>query len=202
MLSFVSVVLGIISILQNVSTAQSRAEKVRLLTKAAGEISVLYDHLDDAKKTHDAFERLVTETLEATIRELKRYNDSISEMTDSMERFFKNEQNIFSVRELQELDDQNTDEIPDIIPVKKQIVVITETRKELVSGYNSYNSSLEELKDMVEEGNLGGSFHRKVSELESQARRTLIAADRVILNSVPVLKFFHYELHEGMGGLA
>ena len=201
MLEVISVILEAIGVLQNITKRQSTEDRLADFRSALDMISKVHDFLAEAKSFHDEFEKASKISVAPLEAAFKRYIDSSERLREQIQNYLSSEQTIVTRRSLHYKVIETGQIFTQSLPILENAKLISISYKELGNALLSYQQSLDKLKNLLEEGNFGRQMELTIRHLSDQNQRIVLVADNIILNTVPVLKFMHYETRRSLEGI-
>jgi len=204
-MDFISMALGIFSILQGFDKKKTAEEKLDVIKELLTEIDNFYDLLNTAKDIHDTFEvfgHTYIEPLSASIRDL--HNASIGQIDDHLSSFSTYYNQHVTLPRLDKntisLQDASDADMPTV--VKSKLEKISLIYPDLVRAVESFEIHVNELKEIQKEKRYGSDdLKNTVTLVDNSSKETLVKADKIILYTGEVLSYIHHDMKAKIAGV-
>ena len=192
-------VLSLLSLLKDLKAEKTLQEKIEIIRESIRHQDDVIQLLEENKLIHDQFETLRIRLSDLNLRDIGR-EQTASEVDKKLADFLKYEQrHVLNKRVMVKLEVRENAET--LLPIKKPINHLRDFFPELIQSLERYGVIIVMLKDLSERGNYGRDFQNCISQLSDCIDSVTLSADTVILSTVPVLAFMHYEIGKAVGDL-
>ncbi|WP_289033712.1 hypothetical protein [uncultured Roseibium sp.] len=192
MLDVLSIVIGAISILQNVDNKQLLNQRIALLQDALAKIGDIHNCLAEAKEIHDQFEKFSAISLASEFMGIQRNRADTDIVVEHMANVVSASEAIITTREIKVVVRDGEDFRN--YPIFRNVVKLTKVYPELTSSLEEYLKSVDMLSELLKDRNTGTKLDILMKMMEAQVVRVSANADETILNIVPITQFLHYEI--------
>lgn len=199
LVDLISVVLGSISILQNIKLKQGRAERVSSLKDAMRDVGKVHDCLAEAKDIHDEFEIFMTTGIVPNFHSIRGNRSSMQAIKSNLDTLLQIEAARISTRELTFT--MSTPPNDDLNPVRDSLRKLSAIYPELAASLQGYRHIVAEIEKISKDQAFGPALDEKMAVLEDRVRRVTNNVDKIILNVVPILRYLHSEQFKAMDDL-
>jgi hypothetical protein len=159
--------------------------------------------LSEAKSFHDDFEVNRTVCIAPFQATIRQYPGELEKLAAAVETFVQTEKTIVKKRSPDYTVDASSALASQQVPssIRENAVNIKRAYQQLARALVSYRESLDKVKDFSNDQNYGVQFRTTTSFLADQAHQVVLQADEIILNSVPIISFLHYETRKALTSL-
>lgn len=204
-MDFISIALGIFSILQNFDKKKTAEEKLDDIKELLTKIDNFYDLLNTAKDIHDTFEvfgHTYIEPLSTSISRLD--NTTIGEINDHLSSFFSYYDQHVTLPKLNKniISPQDTSNVDMPTIVERELEKIWLIYPDLVRAIENFETHANELKEIEKERRYGSDdLKNTVTLIDNSSKEALVKADKIILHTGKVLSYIHHDMKTKIVGM-
>lgn len=200
MLDVVSVMLSFISILVSVKTKKSSEAKIFEICTAMDKVDDIFTILRHAKQVHDCFEKFNKVGWERFYKSIKGKENQLTfdDMSDHIEEVVTHYNLFIKLPTFTKLKIASTNDLRDLPGnIRDNIDNIQKEYPILIDNSDSIKRHKDDLIDFPITKNYGNLTDcvRGLNDSTSEIYRT---ADTLIVNTVPVIDFIHYEIKNSL----
>lgn len=189
---------------EDLKSNRSIKEKKIMLNNALSELDKIHELLTTAKRMHDQFEDFATVTIHSGFFENLKSETDITKRKENLQRLLQYRLRYLLKQNTSEwefsIEDVGNKNIPD--DIKSNIKMISEIYPNFVKSINKINSVFEEIEKYIEEEKNSKALAACLLIIIDQSLKVLHNADKLILNSTPILGFIHLKFKEGVKHLS
>lgn len=205
MLEVASVILGFISILQNVKNKKKLEEKVNEIRMALREVGSIYELLLSAKTTHDEYEKFESIALDPFMIVYENKDTSMESLKEELENFIKTTQKLLKNLDVTHEEVINIIDISaeEVIPnsIRINIDKIQRVYPKYIKALNFFNQQFIEIQDFPRTRDFGDNFDHCIVRMEDSAKDSRASADELIFNIAPLIDYVYVEVKKALDNI-
>lgn len=202
MLDIISVILGIASIAQNSINQRETRSKTEDILKIMHELDKFFTVLEEAKKIHDSFEsfslaamtQLNQITQKASMQNEEIYENEVKSFERNTNRFLSTSDFSFSFLKISATTADEIKKIP--LPIQLNTRYLINTIIIIEKLLPEFEESKQKIISYATDKDYGARFKAAITYTDHYANLILDAADKIILNSIPIISYTHQKIQD------
>lgn len=200
-MKLVSCVLMVVNLSENLKSKRTITDRCEVINDFLSEVDEVYKFLEMAKAVHDQFENFASVTIHSGFFEEIKKEPTDTLKIDKLKRLLKYKEVYLTnldVSKMQSLLGE-ADDFDSEHSIKSNVKMILEIYPILSKSVEKFKGAFVEVEKILNDNPIREKvLHGCLTIIVDQSLKILQIADKLILNTAPILGFFHAKFKEGV----